>query len=234
MNRVKVLIVEDVDALSMIVKETLEGEGFEVMTAADGLEGLDAFSGFRPDVMIVDIMMPGMDGFELVRRIRGVDVEIPILFLTARSAVEDVVRGFELGANDYLRKPFSMLELIARIKALVVRSGRRLEMLSDTVIHLGAFRLDTTTQMLEGPGGAVELSNREVGILRMLMENVDNVVESREILMRFWGDDSVFNLRSLWVFITRLRQRLAADPAVRILNARGRGYKLVVPPASGR
>ena len=88
--------------------------------------------------------------------------------------------------------------------------------------------------MLEGPGGVVELSNREVGILRMLMENVDNVVESREILMRFWGDDSVFNLRSLWVFITRLRQRLAADPAVRILNARGRGYKLVVPTASGR
>lgn len=228
-EKIKVLLVEDVETLAMIVKETLDDEGFDVSLAFDGVEGLRAFSESRPDVLVVDIMMPNMDGFEMVDRIRRVDKMTPVLFLTSRSAVEDVVKGFDTGGDDYLRKPFSMLELIARVKALAHRAGMRVAPRSADVIRIGAFCLDTTTQILTGPGGTPEeLSNRETEILRMLVGNINSVVESKEILLRLWGDDTPCNLRSLWAFITRLRQRLAADPGVRIINARGHGYKLVV------
>lgn len=229
MAKIKVLLVEDVGTLSSIVKETLDDEGFGVRVAADGLEGLRAFVAFSPDVVIVDIMMPNMDGFEMVRQIRISDRLTPVLFLTSRSAVEDVVRGFDVGADDYVRKPFSMIELIARIKALVTRAGLRARFTPDNLIRIGRFSLDTVTQVLSGPSGTgEELSNREMEILRMLVERRNEVVESKEILMRLWGDDSPYNLRSLWVFITKLRQRLAADPGIRIINARGHGYKLMV------
>lgn len=166
-----------------------------------------------------------MDKTEKIKVLLVEDVET--LAMIVKETLDD--EGFDTGGDDYLRKPFSMLELIARVKALAHRAGMRVAPRSADVIRIGAFCLDTTTQILTGPGGtSEELSNRETEILKMLVGNINSVVESKEILLRLWGDDTPCNLRSLWVFITRLRPRLAADPGVRIINARGHGYKLVV------
>ena len=232
MDKIKVLLVEDETTLAMIIKDTLEPQGFDIRTARDGVEGLAAFSAHRPDVMVADVMMPRMDGFEMVRRIRRTDRLTPVLFLTARPAVDDVVAGFELGANDYLKKPFGMQELMVRIRALAGRSATYQAApltAGDTVLTLGRYRLDMVKQTLRLADRRMELSYRETEILRMLATHGNAVVETRDILLRLWGDDTFFNVRSLHVFITKLRHKLSHDEQVRIVNVRGVGYKLIVP-----
>lgn len=176
-------------------------------------------------------MMPKIDGFEMVRRIRKTEKITPILFLTARSAINDVVKGFELGANDYLKKPFGMQELIVRIKALA-----KLTSFYQTINHsadlnkeitIGQYQLNTKTEKLIYDSYSEILSHRETEILRMLAENKDTVVETKDILLQQWGDDSFFNTRSLQVFITKLRHKLSKDNNIRIINVRGVGYKLI-------
>ena len=229
MEKIKVLLVEDEQTLAMIIKDTLEGQGFLIHTAVDGEEGLRLFFDLRPDVLVADVMMPRMDGFEMVRRIRQTDRRTPVLFLTARSAVNDVVEGFELGANDYLKKPFGMQELIVRIKALVGRACTYTPPAeSEQILYeIGRYQLDTRRQLLLHEGTEQELSHREAGILRLLCQNRNCVVNMRDILLDLWGDDSFFNQRSLHVFITKLRHKLAKDENIRIINVRGIGYKLV-------
>ena len=229
MDPIHVLLVEDEQTLAMIIKDTLEGQGFRIRLAKDGEEGLQCFFHEKPDVLVADVMMPRMDGFEMVRRIRRSDAVTPVLFLTARSAVNDVVEGFELGANDYLKKPFGMQELIVRIKALAER------VLSPTqppraqaLFEIGDYVFTPRTQQLLHQGTTAELSHRESEILRRLCERRDQVVEMRDILLELWGDDSFFNQRSLHVFITKLRHKLNRDKRVRIVNVRGIGYKLIV------
>lgn len=229
MEKIKVLLVEDEETLSMIVKETLEGQGFEVTIANNGANGLSILQESQPDILVADIMMPEMDGFEMVRRVRRTNQALPIIFLTARSAVNDVVEGFELGANDYLRKPFSMLELIARIKALVNRSVSTKREETNSIIKIGLFNLDTTTQIFSfcnEPGE--RLSNRESELLRMLSVNSNQIVSSDDILMQLWGDNSPYNARSLQVFITKLRHKLSRDEGIKIINVRGIGYKMII------
>ncbi len=228
-QKIKVLLVEDEQTLAMIIKDTLDGQGFDIHTAADGEEGLRRFFDLRPDVLVADVMMPRMDGFELVRRIRQTDRRTPVLFLTARSAVNDVVQGFELGANDYLRKPFGMQELIVRIKALVGRACTCTPPAGSeqALYEIGRYRLDTRRQLLLYEGGEQELSHREAEILRRLCQNRNSVVNMQDILLDLWGDDSFFNQRSLHVFITKLRRKLAKDEGIRIVNVRGIGYKLI-------
>lgn len=213
----------------MIIKDTLEGQGFLIHTAADGEEGLRLFFDLHPDVLVADVMMPRMDGFEMVRRIRQTDRRTPVLFLTARSAVNDVVEGFELGANDYLKKPFGMQELIVRIKALMGRACTYTPPAeSEQILYeIGRYQLDTRRQLLLHEGTEQELSHREAGILRLLCQNRNCVVNMRDILLDLWGDDSFFNQRSLHVFITKLRHKLAKDDHIRIINVRGIGYKLI-------
>ena len=229
MEKIKVLLVEDEQTLAMIIKDTLEGQGFLIQTAADGEEGLRLFFDLRPDVLVADVMMPHMDGFEMVRRIRQTDRRTPVLFLTARSAVNDVVEGFELGANDYLKKPFGMQELIVRIKALMGRACTYTPPAeSEQILYeIGRYQLDTRRQLLLHEGTEQELSHREAGILRLLCQNRNCVVNMRDILLDLWGDDSFFNQRSLHVFITKLRHKLAKDDHIRIINVRGIGYKLI-------
>ena len=239
MEKITVLLVEDEQTLAMIIKDTLEGQNFIIHTAADGEEGLRKFFDLRPDVLVADVMMPRMDGFEMVRRIRQTDKQTPVLFLTARSAINDVVEGFELGANDYLKKPFGMQELIIRIKALVAKlsplqrkSPKKLPFLkSVTTVSI------PVTQRLAFAGSTptspdadteVELSHRESEILKRLCENRNQVVNTQNVLLDLWGDDSFFNSRSLHVFITKLRHKLAGDERIRIVNVRGIGYKLIV------
>jgi DNA-binding response OmpR family regulator len=230
MEKIKVLLVEDEQTLAMIIKDTLDGQGFDIHTAVDGEEGLRQFFDLRPDVLVADVMMPRMDGFEMVRRIRQTDRRTPVLFLTARSAVNDVVEGFELGANDYLKKPFGMQELIVRIKALLGRActyTSPAEQETD-MYEIGIYRFDVRRQSLYHEGISQELSHRESEILRRLCQNRDCVVNMQDILLDLWGDDTFFNQRSLHVFITKLRRKLAKDDRIRIINVRGVGYKLIV------
>lgn len=238
MEKINVLLVEDEETLVLIIKDTLEGQNFTIHTATNGEEGLRMFFDLRPDVLVADVMMPRMDGFEMVRRIRQTDKRTPVLFLTARSTINDVVEGFELGANDYLKKPFSIQELIIRIKALV---GRAFTFTDEkpketTSFEFGDYRFNSISQRLTYVGRVVsthvnteiELSHRESEILKRLCENRNQVVNTQNVLLDLWGDDSFFNSRSLHVFITKLRHKLSQDDRIRIVNVRGIGYKLIV------
>ena len=227
---INVLLVEDEETLALIIKDTLEGQGFRIRLAKDGEEGLGRFFAEKPDVLVADVMMPRMDGFEMVRRIRRQDKQTPVLFLTARSATNDVVEGFELGGNDYLKKPFGMQELIVRIKALLGRASRypaSENQLPATEFEIGRYRFNATTQRLSYLGSETELSHRESEILRRLCENRNEVTPMQDILIDLWGDDTFFNQRSLHVFITKLRHKLSRDERIRIVNVRGIGYKLI-------
>ena len=234
-KQIKILLVEDEATLAIIIRDTLNSQGFQVITAENGERGLQLFFHERPDVVVADVMMPNMDGLEMVKRIRNKDVTTPILFLTALSETEDVVRGFEAGANDYLRKPFGMLELIVRIKALVGRAFVPHDIPHDdspTQYVIGDYQLDTMKEHLvyaadNADTEIIPLSHRESEILRLLCSSKGEVVDNRDILLELWGDDSYFNTRSLHVFITKLRHKLSRDSQVRIINVRGIGYKLI-------
>ena len=227
-HKVRVLLAEDEQTLAMIIKDTLDDEDFEVILAEDGAQGLKLFFDIKPDIIVADVMMPHLDGFEMVTKIRQANKAIPILFLTARSAIKDVVNGFEIGANDYLKKPFNMQELIVRIKALVGRIQANEESEKKSVFEIGEYTFNPVTQTLYHPSKQGELSHREAEILKRLCININNVVEIQNILLERWGDDSFFNTKSLHVFITKLRQKLAKDERIKIINVRGVGYKLVV------
>ena len=219
-----ILLVEDEVSLAMIVKDALEEDGYEVAIARDGLEGLEQYFREHPALIIADVMMPEVDGFEMVRRIRRMDKEVPVLFLSARSSVDDIVFGFGLGANDYLRKPFSLRELIARVKALTVKSQS--EPVAVIYHELGLYTFYPSTQTLQIGGEEIELSFRESELLRLLCESGTLPVDTKDILLQLWGNDSFYNTRSLHVFITKLRHKLEKDPRIKILNVRGIGYKL--------
>ena len=229
-DTINILLAEDERTLAMIIKDTLDGQGFNVNVASDGEEALRMYAASKPDVLVADVMMPRLDGYELVRRIRKTDQQTPVIFLTARSAVNDVVHGFEMGANDYLKKPFGMQELIVRIKALLGRACTVAPQTEQaTRFNIGQYLFDAVVQRLTHvpTGERVELSYRESEILRRLCLHPSEVVTSRSLLLELWGDDSFFNNKSLHVFITKLRHRLAQDQSLRNVNVRGIGYKLI-------
>lgn len=177
-----ILLVEDEVSLAMIVKDALEEEGYEVAIARDGLEGLEQYFKEHPALIIADVMMPEVDGFEMVRRIRRMDKEVPVLFLSARSSVDDIVFGFGLGANDYLRKPFSLRELIARVKALTVKSQS--EPVAVIYHELGLYTFYPSTQTLQIGGEEIELSFRESELLRLLCESGTLPVDTKDKIGR--------------------------------------------------
>ena len=229
-ENIKVLLAEDEKTLAMIIKDSLDDQGFNVTVAFNGEEALQDYVNTRPDIIVADVMMPRLDGFEMARRIRKSDSTTPIIFLTARSAVDDVVHGFEMGANDYLKKPFGMQELIVRIKALLGRACMVTPQPEQaTRFTIGQYLFDSVIQRLTHvpTGTRAELSYRESEILRRLCLHPSEVVTSRSLLLELWGDDSFFNNKSLHVFITKLRHRLGQDQRLRIVNVRGVGYKLI-------
>ena len=224
-----VLLIEDEPALGMIVKDSLDVRGFTVRYATDGDVGLAMFHQERPDIVVTDVMMPNLDGFSVAKQIRQTDTDVPILFLTARSQTADVVRGFELGGNDYLKKPFSLDELIVRINALLRRNvGLRSEVPELDWVGIGRYQFDAPKQKLSLDGCDIRLSHREAELLHHLYEQRNQVLERNAVLLKLWGDDSFYNGRSLDVFITKLRRHLRDDPSVQIVNVRGIGYKLIV------
>ena len=226
-ENIDILLVEDEPDLVLIIRNTLTGQGFNVRTAMDGEEGLRKFYSEKPDVLVADVMMPKMDGFTMVRQIRQTDQQTPVLFLTARSAIDDVVEGFELGANDYLKKPFGMMELIVRLRSL---AGRRQVQTAPApqTYRIGEFIFHPDILRLEYAGTSEELSPREAKILELLCASKGETLYTKPLLLEIWGDDDFFNSRSLQVFISRLRRRLEPDPRIRIVNVRGEGYKLLV------
>ncbi len=223
--KIKVLLVEDEPALSMIIKDALESRDFIVNCAMNGNEGLEMFYKTNPDIVVADIMMPKLDGFGMTQLIRQSNKQIPILFLSAKSKTEDVVQGFEIGGNDYLKKPFGMEELIVRIKALLNRVQN--EIPKNKIYHIGEYRFDPLLQSLTHPQKEEILSHREAAILEHLCSNQNNIVENKAVLLELWGDDSFFNTRSLHVFIVKLRKKLSLDSKIQIINIRGIGYKMI-------
>ncbi|WP_046242924.1 response regulator transcription factor [Hymenobacter terrenus] len=222
-----ILLIEDEPSLGLIVKDSLESRGFTVQFAADGETGLHLFRQQCPDIVVADVMMPKLDGFSLARQIRQENTTVPILFLTARSQPADVVHGFELGGNDYLKKPFSMDELIVRIKSQLSR-----QLVAATApagpLTIGRYQFDHPKQKLRLGAQEETLTNREAELLKCLYDQRNQVLERTTVLRELWGDDSFFNGRSLDVFVTRLRRYLKDDPQVQIVNIRGIGYKLVM------
>lgn len=225
-SKIKVLLVEDERMLAEILADTLSNRGMEIVLAFDGEEGLRKARTEQPDVVVCDIMMPRMDGYTMVENLRKEGVQTPVMFLTARSATEDVVRGFEIGAADYLKKPFALDELIVRIRALVGRS--KVEKPEEVHYTIGLYSFDPQKGCLSLGVNVIKLSSREAEVLRRLVKQEGKVVESSALLKELWGDDSFFNMRSLNVFISRLRHHLSADPKVQILNIRGVGYRLII------
>lgn len=226
MKKDKVLLVEDDSTLSFIVEDALIREGFDVVCAANGEVGVKLFQSAQPDVIVADVMMPRMDGFEMVRLIRLTAPSVPVLFLTARTALDDVVRGFELGANDYIRKPFQILELVVRIKALLKRNGRGVA--EDSELTVGDCSLDFSSQRLTAGRSITDLSHTEAVIIDELFRHPNEVVEAKTLMYRIWQNDDYNNLNRLHGFIYKIRKYLSASVTTELINVRGIGYKLAV------
>jgi DNA-binding response OmpR family regulator len=225
MEKIRALLAEDEVALAAIIKETLETRNIEVVVAPDGKVALEKYYQAEFDILILDVMMPEKNGFELCKTIREGDKTTPIIMLTSMSQTQDVVEGFKSGANDYLKKPFSIEELIIRIEALV---GRNLQSAHTPQFEIGMYTFDFAKQILDDGNHKQALTAMEAEILLMLIQNRNAVVDKATILKKIWGRDTFFNGRSLDVFITKLRKKLAKDPNVQILNSRGKGYKISV------
>jgi DNA-binding response OmpR family regulator len=227
MSETKVLYVEDEIFLAKIVKESLESRGFEVFMESDGAKVLTSFRKVNPDICVLDVMLPNKDGFELAEEIRNLNKDIPILFLTAKTQTEDLIKGFSLGGNDYIRKPFSMEELIVRMNNAIKRKTENPLKVSGESIPLGKLKFHVNRQLLQNGKEEKKLSYRECELLRLLAENKDKIIDRKEILNLLWGNDSFFNSRNLDVYITKLRSYLKEDPALEIITIKGVGYRFV-------
>ena len=223
----KVLYAEDELFLGKIVKESLESRGFSVVMEADGGKVFSAFKKENPDICILDIMMPNKDGFEVADEIRNVNEEVPIIFLTAKTQTEDVVKGFTLGGNDYIRKPFSMEELIARIHNVMRSKPEAKTKPLSNMVNVGKYFFHINRQTLSDGSEERKLSFRESQLLKLLYENRDRIIDRKDILNLLWGNDSFFNSRNLDVYITKLRNYLKNDPMLEIITIKGVGYRFV-------
>lgn len=222
--RTEILLVEDEADLALIVADTLRGEGYGVEIAADGAAGLERFGRGGIDIIVADVMMPRMDGLAMVRKIRRQSSTVPILLLTAKSTVDDVERGFDSGADDYLRKPFELRELLIRIRALL----RRIKPVATAGRYaIGRYIFDGATQTLSIDGSATVLSHFEARILCELASRPGCTVDAAELAAAVWGCDDLYKRNSLHGYVHRLRAALAADSSVAIINRRGYGYMLV-------
>lgn len=225
---IKVLYAEDEIFLGRIVKETLETKGFEIIMEVDGDKVVQSFKSNNPDICVLDIMMPNKNGYEVAQEIRQVNATVPIIFLTAKTQTADVVKGFKMGGNDYLRKPFSMEELIVRIENLIKTSNTNLTNTSSEILSIGKFIFYNNKQVLVIHGIERKLSFREAELLKFLYYNKNTIVDRREVLKHIWGNDSLFNSRNLDVYITKLRGYLKEDNNLEILTIKGVGYRFVV------
>jgi len=228
MNPIKVLLVEDEVVLAEIIRESLQSRDFMVKHTVSAKDALQIYSEYLPDIIILDVMLPDGDGFSIAKLIRNRDVITPVIFLTSRSLPQDVVEGFESGGNDYLKKPFSLEELIVRMKALLNRNRLVISVQPDIQsVWIGDYRFQYPKGILSLAGNERMLTTRECEILQMLILNRNQILSRQTLLLTFWDNDDYFSGRSLDVFIAKLRKYLKNDPSVSVLNIRGQGYKLI-------
>ncbi len=227
MSKTKVLYVEDELFLGKIVKESLESRDFEVFMESDGAKATNLFKKIQPDICVLDIMLPNKDGFTIADEIRALDEEVPIIFLTAKTQTEDVVKGFSLGGNDYIRKPFSMEELIVRIQNLLKNKQDGSQKITGGTVTIGKYNFQLNRQLLSNGIEERKLSYRESELLKVLYENRSTIIDRKDILNLLWGNDSFFNSRNLDVYITKLRSYLKEDPSLEIITIKGVGYRFV-------
>ena len=228
MNKIKVFYVEDEVFLARIVKESLESRGFEVIMENDGAKAIDSFKKSKPDICVLDVMLPNKDGFAIADEIRELNEDIPIIFVTAKTQTEDVVKGFTSGGNDYVRKPFSMEELIVRLQNLLRIKTDEPKKINTDSVKIGKYNFQLNRQVLNNGKEDRKLSFRESEILRLLYENKDRIIDRKNILNLLWGNDSFFNSRNLDVYITKLRSYLKDDPSLEIITIKGIGYRFVI------
>lgn len=230
-EKVKILLCEDDENLGMLLREYLQTRGYDADLQPDGEAGYKAFTKNKYDLCVLDVMMPKKDGFTLASDIRGINTEVPIIFLTAKSMKEDILQGFKLGADDYLSKPFSMEELLSRIESILRRvRGKKIK--DVTTFNIGGFVFDSQKQVLVFDGETRKLTTKESELLKLLASNANNILERNYALKTIWEDDNYFNARSMDVYITKLRKLLKDDPNVAIINIHGKGYKLITPQAN--
>jgi DNA-binding response OmpR family regulator len=229
MNRSpKILLVEDEEALGIIIKDSLITRGFEVVHIVDGKLAYDTYIFEKPNLLVLDVMLPSVNGFMIAEKIRMENKHTPILFLTARTMPSDVLNGYMAGGNDYLKKPFDMEELIIRIKVLLNHNRLLEDEQSDlSVIEIGKYTYDMMRGILVYKGITKQLTGRESEVLKVLYQNRNQLLARKKFLLQVWGDDDFFSSRSLDVFITKLRRHFKNDPDVQIINHRGFGYKLI-------
>ncbi|WOD42187.1 response regulator transcription factor [Hwangdonia lutea] len=220
-----ILLAEDEPALGQIIKESLETRNFNVLLCENGEKAFEVYKNESPELLVLDVMMPKKDGFTLAKDIRTVDDTIPIIFLTAKSQTQDVVEGFTIGGNDYLKKPFSIEELIVRINNLLQRT--KLQKTTE-LLTVGHYSFNFPKQLLQFKDEeSVQLTHREAHLLFHLIKNKNAVLNRSVILNKLWGNDDFFSARSMDVFISKLRKKLNKDTNIQILNVRGFGYKLI-------
>ena len=224
-RKITLLLAEDEPSLGQIIKESLETRGFDVLLCENGEEAFEIYKTKTPKLLVLDIMMPKKDGFTLAKEVRLENDDIPIIFLTSKSQTQDVVEGFHIGGNDYLKKPFSMEELIVRINNLLQRS---LLQKSSNILKIGDYLFDFPKQTLQFKDNVCsQLTHREAHLLFHLIKNKNKLLERSIILKKLWGNDDYFSSRSMDVFITKIRKKLSEDKTIQILNVRGFGYKLI-------
>ena len=226
----KVLYVEDEPFLSHIVSDGLKSSGYTVQVVADGNLATDAYYALKPDICILDIMLPSKDGYTIAKELKDIQQNLPIIFLSAKVLTEDVVKGFKSGGNDYLKKPFSMDELLVRMEALLQRFGRDTAdpLKEDNKVYAFAgCKLDTVQQILYTSSGEHSLSFKESALLEMMILKKNDVLERQEALIKIWGDDNYYNTRSMDVFMTHIRKLLKNETGIQIMNLRSIGYKLI-------
>ncbi|MCM1333221.1 MAG: response regulator transcription factor [Bacteroides sp.] len=221
-----ILFVEDERDLSLIVCDTLRQQGYEVEAAYDGIEGLVKYKTGGADLIIADVMMPRLDGFAMAKEIRRISSSVPIIFLTAKSTIDDIEEGFDVGANDYLKKPFELRELLVRVKALLRDKVQNRN--ENVVYYIGNYRFDTANQLLIINGKETIISNIEARILERLAMNIGKTVDASEMMMAVWGRDEISNRNSLHGYIHKLRRAFRHDPDINIINQRGFGYMLTI------
>lgn len=226
-KKLTILLAEDDENLGKLLSTYLKNKGFDVTLATDGQIALDTFNSGNFNFCIFDVMMPKIDGFSLAKEVRELDKRIPILFLTAKDLKEDKLEGFASGADDYLTKPFSMEELVARITAISRRTGG--DESEDTgEIHIGTIKYEPELRLLHTEGEAKKLTTKENQLLELLVRNKNEVLDRQATLRAVWGDDNYFNGRSMDVYIAKLRKLLKEDPSIEIMNIHGKGFKLLV------
>ncbi|MEI7896193.1 MAG: response regulator transcription factor [bacterium] len=228
-HQTRLLLAEDDRNLGNILKNYLDAKGYATTLCVNGQEATDTFSRKEFDICILDIMMPVKDGFTAAAEIRASNKKIPILFLTAKALQDDKLKGFEIGADDYITKPFSMEELLMRMQAILRRTDETLKSAgADNVYTIGIYIFDYNRQTLISKSKEQKLTSKEAGLLRLLCTHANDVLDRHTALKEIWNDDSYFNARSMDVYIVKLRKYLKDDPRVELLNVHGVGFKLVM------